>query len=47
VAGAWSALRKQSPYLAVGLPLAISVMHISWGSGFLWSMLPLRKNKNG
>jgi glycosyltransferase involved in cell wall biosynthesis len=47
LAGAWSALRRRSPYLAVGLPLAISVMHISWGSGFLWSMLPLRKNKNG
>jgi len=21
----------------LGLPLAISTMHIAWGSGFLWS----------
>jgi len=25
-------------YLVVGLPLAIAVMHFSWGGGFLWSM---------
>jgi len=39
-------LRKKI-YLAIGLPLAISVMHISWGGGFLWSILKSGKNKNG
>jgi hypothetical protein len=25
--------------LVLGMPLAISCMHISWGVGFLWSMI--------
>ncbi|HSG43462.1 MAG TPA: glycosyltransferase family 2 protein [Anaerolineales bacterium] len=40
-------IRDQKSYLWVGLPLAISVMHISWGSGFLWSILTSRSGKNG
>jgi hypothetical protein len=40
-------LRDRKPYLLFGLPMAISVMHISWGSGFLWSILITRINKNG
>ncbi|MDX1378285.1 MAG: glycosyltransferase family 2 protein [Anaerolineales bacterium] len=47
LAGVRSALRKQSPYLVIGLTVAISVMHISWGTGFLWSILPSRINNNG
>lgn len=40
-------IRDQKSYLLMGLPLAISVMHISWGSGFLWSILKSSNNKNG
>jgi succinoglycan biosynthesis protein ExoA len=39
LAGAHAALKYRKPFLLPGLPLAISMMHISWGSGFLWSML--------
>jgi succinoglycan biosynthesis protein ExoA len=38
-AGAQEALRKRQTFLILGLPLAIAVMHIFWGSGFLWSMI--------
>lgn len=31
------ALAKKDPALMAGLPLAVAVMHLSWGSGFLWS----------
>lgn len=31
------AVRKRDPHLAYGVPLAIAVMHFSWGSAFLWS----------
>lgn len=44
LAGAHAALKHRKPYLLPGLPLAISMMHISWGSGFLWSMLTSRPN---
>ena len=33
-----SALARKEYFLAIGLPLAISVMHVAWGSGFLWSI---------
>jgi succinoglycan biosynthesis protein ExoA len=38
-AGLISAVKKQKFTLIFGLPLAIVTMHVSWGSGFLWSML--------
>lgn len=38
-AGLFSAIIKKDLSLFVGLPLAISFMHISWGMGFLWSMI--------
>jgi glycosyltransferase involved in cell wall biosynthesis len=44
LAGAHAALKRRKPFLLLGLPLAISVMHISWGSGFLWSMLTSSRN---
>lgn len=47
LAGLWAAYRQGRLYLAVGLPLAISIMHISWGGGFLWSILGLGIRKNG
>jgi glycosyltransferase involved in cell wall biosynthesis len=37
-AGLISAVKKQKFTLIFGLPPAIVTMHISWGSGFLWSM---------
>jgi len=37
--GAQQALRRRQTFLILGLPLAIAVMHICWGSGFLWSMI--------
>jgi glycosyltransferase involved in cell wall biosynthesis len=47
LAGLHAAVRQQKPYLIFGLPLAISAMHITWGSGFLWSILVSRTKKNG
>ena len=46
-AGIRSSIMKKHPYLIVGLPLAIPVMHISWGSGLLWSILNSGSGKNG
>ena len=46
-AGLQAALRQRTSYLLLGLPLAIAVMHIAWGSGFLWSILPSSFGKNG
>lgn len=39
LAGAHAAWKRRKLFLLPGLPLAISAMHIAWGSGFLWSML--------
>jgi glycosyltransferase involved in cell wall biosynthesis len=44
LAGAHAAIKHRKLFLLPGLPLAISAMHISWGSGFLWSMLTSSKN---
>ncbi len=38
LAGCYAAVRQKKAYLIPGLPLAIAVMHLSWGSGFLWSI---------
>jgi uncharacterized membrane protein len=38
-AGIRIAVRQKKAHLVVGLPLAITTMHISWGAGFLWSMI--------
>lgn len=40
-------LRLRKPFLTIGLPLAIPVMHITWGCGFLWSMLASSFHQNG
>jgi hypothetical protein len=47
LAGFYTAIRQHKPYLIFGLPLAIPAMHITWGSGFLWSMFKLSSKKNG
>jgi hypothetical protein len=47
LAGIRARLKFGKPYLSVGLTLAIPVMHISWGSGFLWSLLTSGFRKNG
>ena len=44
LAGFHAAIKHRKPFLVPGLPLAISGMHIAWGSGFLWSMLTSSKN---
>lgn len=45
--GLYAAFRQQKFYLAPGLSLAIPAMHLSWGSGFLWSMLTTGFQNNG
>jgi len=45
-AGFRAALRQSKPYLIFGLLLAIPVMHVSWGGGFLWSILTSGFQKN-
>jgi hypothetical protein len=37
LAGLRIAIKKNIGFLLLGLPLAISIMHMAWGSGFLWS----------
>jgi glycosyltransferase involved in cell wall biosynthesis len=37
-AGIVSAIKKNKIHLSLGMPLAMMVMHFSWGTGFLWSM---------
>ena len=44
LAGIHAAIKHRKPYLLLGLPLAITAMHITWGSGFLWSTLTSSKN---
>jgi glycosyltransferase involved in cell wall biosynthesis len=47
LAGLRVAMERGNPYLMFGLPLAIPVMHISWGGGFLWSILGSGSHRNG
>jgi len=43
--GMREAIRRKKIFLAIGIPLAIATMHLSWGSGFLWSLLVSRFRK--
>jgi succinoglycan biosynthesis protein ExoA len=47
LAGLKLAIEKRNLFLALGLPLAISTMHVSWGMGFLWSGISSLFIKNG
>ncbi len=38
-AGTQSSLRHRNPIHLIGVPLAITIMHFSWGTGFLWSLI--------
>ena len=44
LAGILVAIRRRKAYFVFGLPISIFAMHVSWGSGFLWSMLTSSKN---
>ncbi len=44
LAGLQLALCQRKPLLVLGLPLAVMVMHLSWGSGFLWSIVSKTPN---
>lgn len=44
LAGIHAAIKHCKLSLLPGLPLAITAMHIPWGSGFLWSMLTSGRN---
>ncbi|HTP02740.1 MAG TPA: glycosyltransferase family 2 protein [Anaerolineales bacterium] len=46
-AGLLAAMRRGSPLLMLGLPLAIATMHVSWGAGFLWSLVSGRAPSHG
>ncbi|GAB4425188.1 MAG: hypothetical protein Kow002_14690 [Anaerolineales bacterium] len=39
IASLYEAIKHKRLYLVPGILLAIPTMHLSWGSGFLWSML--------
>jgi succinoglycan biosynthesis protein ExoA len=47
LAGFRAAIQQQKAYLIFGVPLAIATMHLSWGSGFLWSLLTSSVLKHG
>ena len=47
LAGLRAALQRQKAHLLAGLPLAVAAMHLSWGSGFLWSILTSSFQKHG
>ncbi len=48
LAGFYMAIRQKRLYPILGLPLAIPAMHITWGSGLLWSILTSSAtDKNG
>jgi succinoglycan biosynthesis protein ExoA len=38
-AGIVVAVRQKKAFLSIGIPCAIATMHLSWGTGFLWSMI--------
>ena len=39
-------LQRRKLHLLYGVPLAIAVMHLSWGSAFLWSLLSMVFDRN-
>ena len=47
LAGIFAAYRQKKVYFLPGLLLAIPVMHILWGGGFLWSMFSSSNKKHG
>jgi len=47
LAGFHAAFQQRKAHVIWGLPLAISAMHMSWGSGLLWSILTSSFQKHG
>jgi glycosyltransferase involved in cell wall biosynthesis len=47
LAGIIVAIKKNTGILMLGLPLAISTMHMAWGAGFLWSGISSPFTKHG
>ena len=45
-AGIIASEKKRDLALLPGLPMAISGMHLSWGSGFLWSIIKWLSKSN-
>jgi glycosyltransferase involved in cell wall biosynthesis len=47
LAGIQMGFQKKDPSLALGVPLGIATMHLTWGSGFLWSLIsnPMMKRQ--
>ena len=46
-AGLRASLRQRKAYLLPGLLLTIPIMHVSWGGGFLWSIITAGFPKHG
>jgi succinoglycan biosynthesis protein ExoA len=44
VVGFQVSMKKKDPALIFGVPLAIAVMHLTWGSAFLWSLIFKRES---
>jgi hypothetical protein len=34
-----AAWKNKDARLLIGIPLAITTMHLAWGAGFLWSLI--------
>lgn len=45
ITGLHAAWLKRNTFMLLGVPLAIAVMHFSWGSGFLWSLITFVQSK--
>jgi hypothetical protein len=43
--GVQTALKYRNLFMLLGLPIAIIVMHFSWGTAFLWSAVELAVQK--
>jgi cellulose synthase/poly-beta-1,6-N-acetylglucosamine synthase-like glycosyltransferase len=37
--GLREAINRKAPQLTIGFPISVAAMHLSWGYGFLWSIL--------
>ena len=46
ISGLLVAIKNHDPGLVVGVPMAISVMHLSWGLAFIWSLISSPFNRD-
>ncbi len=47
LAGLGESFRRHDPVLIVGMPLALWIMHLSWGGAFLWGLLGYGSRERG